>query len=163
MLPLKWKIFRFVNYLYLLITLVILIYLIYNGLSSELGGANDLFIYILVTLCPLLLAVNCSINSYMIEKCYPDLYAKTLTTTSLGFLILSCIILGLTILLMIFGIADMISGPQGDGSANGEDYKFLLALSVIVIIGVYICWMQVILGKTIRRNFEKSLDNFLKS
>jgi hypothetical protein len=44
-----------------------------------------------------------------------------------------------------------------------EDLSVVISLFVMISLGAYIFFMQIALAKTIRRNFENAMDNFLKN
>src|SRR5258708_23996124 len=110
MLPLKWKTFRAFNYIYLVVSLITIASIIY-GLFKQppTATANNIISNSLSIICPLIFAINCTINIYILEKCYPDEYRKKLHRTSLIFEILCWIILALFLLAFVLCIVEEFS------------------------------------------------------
>jgi len=164
MLPLKWKIFRAFNYIYLVISLITIVCIIYALIKQPPAATTTIIISnTLCIFCPLIFAINCTINIYLLEKCYPEGYRKKLHKTALIFEILWWIVLALILLGFIVGIIEEFGDPETDDPTDKSGLWVLLLLFMLLSTGIYLCWMQIALRKTIRRNFENAMDNFLKN
>jgi hypothetical protein len=164
MLPLKWKIFKIINSLYLASCLGILGFSCYNiSLRVMSYGPMEVLIFSLFLLCFLVFSANCIYNLYMLEKLYPDNYNKRPKKLSRIFLTLNLIILSLLFLFFLYGLSEELRNLNKRRHNDNIGIWILLVLFILISFGVYITWLQIILRKTIRRNFESSMDNFLKT
>jgi len=100
----------------------------------------------------------------MIEKNYPDKMAGELRKVSNVFLVVTGAILAAIILFVFLVFFQNINSLK---NFSREDFKVnllgLISMIAFPSVGIYIFCMQIALGKAIRRNFEKTMDNFLKN
>jgi amino acid transporter len=113
-------------------------------------------------LCPLILAINSTLNLLLLANCYPASYSKKLNRATFIFEILCWITLAIELLAFVFGI---VEETNPDLPGDTDDHSGLWVLFVLFFLlssGIYLIWMQIILRKTIHRNTEKAFDSFLK-
>ena len=160
-LPIKWKIFRVVNFLHLLGVVFMLLLVLYSFItfSYNTSSTEILVLALFITGGATLLA-NCICNHHLLEKVYPDKQvSKSFSVFSIIILVLTCIILlFLTITLSTFFY---ISYNNRSVSVTTLGKMILSVLLAIMITGFYTCIFQVVLRVTIRRNYKRIIDNFL--
>jgi succinate dehydrogenase hydrophobic anchor subunit len=157
MLPLKWKIFKVINYLILLAAVGIIGFSLFNIIRHfESNSVSDLLVFGLELLIPLILAINSTINLYVIDRGFPDNYAKTVRKASNVFLVLTIIILVFLFPVFVYIIIDALRMANSEVAYDKDEIWFLIAFFFLICLVIYICHMQIVLGNTIRDNFEKS-------
>ena len=157
MLPLRWKIFRAVNYLHLA-GIVCLIGLPFFTLRGARISFN-LFALLFYVSCVLLL-INSCLNLFLLERCYPDkLPNKGWHATIITVLVLVIVVLSLLLILFVYGFFEEFFHERQGWNSTGK--KILLLLAFILSTGIYLCRRQISLRRAIRRNYERGWDNFL--
>lgn len=165
MLPLKWKIFRVVTYLHMMITAVLAAIAIVAMAETRMRfqSLEDLLIVLIIFLIPATLLSNSSINILLLERYYPDrLPGKVLIRFSYVLFILSAIIVAGTLLLAAAAITDVFFDDSG-ATNTPATLLLTLAIAAIGLTGCYILWAQVLLRKALRRNHDSAINNFLVS
>lgn len=165
MLSLKWKIFRIVSYLHMVLTVMLGAIAIQAIVSSwkYINEAEDILGVSLALLCPTTLLANSGINMYLLEKFYPGHQpGRKLRRFSNVLFILTIIVTISALALAGTAFSDMLSKRNRGIQQNMMLYLIATAIAVIGITGCIILWQQVSLRKAIRRNYEASMNKFLE-
>lgn len=164
MLPLKWRIFRVISYLHMVLALVMGVYTLYMVLSNSIRirSTDDILAVSFLVIFSASLLGNSSINLYLLEKFFPDkVPGKKIRIFSGILYVLSSI----AILFVLIGVVSIVYDISSKKYTYSFQYVMMyLVVSAIAILGLtgcYILWVQVSLRKSIRRNYEASLNNFL--
>ncbi len=117
---------------------------------------------LLAVMCvPLVLLSNSSINLVLLERYYPDrLPGKVLVRFSNTLFVLSTVV----VLLMLAATASVfvnLFGAESRSRYSTFSTLYALSLATITLTGCYIVWCQISLRKTIRRNHDATINNFL--
>src|SRR5215831_14557241 len=136
MLPIRWKIFKAFNYLYIAGNIGI----IFRTISlNRLDFSNDSFFLFLLIIAFLTLVCNSTINLVMIEKNYPDKMAGELRKVSNVFLVVTGAILAAIILFVFLVFFQNINSLK---NFSREDFKVnllgLISMIAFPSVGIYI-------------------------
>jgi hypothetical protein len=160
-MPFKWKFFRFNNYFHIGLVLLLTTLLIV-GWTTE-GEFKQVTALVVAAVGLALLFTNSVNNLILLGKYYPEnlpgipfsRYIKTLFGFSLAPLACLGIIAGYGIYEECISAIVQKRNPDSTGLTMAG--FFLLAF----VTGLHACWYQVVLRKTIRRNFNLGIDRFL--
>ena len=163
MLPLKWKTYRIINYLFIFCyTLLWSILLIRTGIP-HFDKWSEFLTFISILAGSLLLILNAAFNIYIIEKCFPNrIPTRKFLNWTLALFIFS--IIGVGFLLFLTGLATYEEFLKPQDYAYRHSRLSLLLLSLLTMSSLsclYILIQQIPLRKAIRRNHLLQLDNFL--
>ena len=163
-MPLKWKIFRFINFIHAGSSIAVFLILLWDFHVTPIKNIFYQLIFVFLCLLSLSPAVNGCFNIYLIEKSFPDKdISKRLRRVTLLFLVVDIIVILLMLTLFVFAFSVIISPEYRRNPVAYRGYLTLGILFITISTGLYIFWMQIILRRTIRRNFIKSFDSFLKN
>ena len=160
MLPLKWKIFRVLNYLQLILSIGVIGLIVYSSSMTRRGlDDSTAFTYIFMSAF-LVLAASAVLNIYITNRNFPD---KPLigfsNTLHYIFLILAVTInIGLFILLII-GIRDT---SENDNIPN----SVWVVLSIFILIWLTNFWVivnQFQIKPYIRKNYQSNFSTLIDS
>jgi hypothetical protein len=158
MLPVRWKIFRLVNYLQLISTLAMLGMFGYTYLSFSRGEGMGYFL--LFCLAFILVIVNNCFNVHIMHRYYPD---KSLSPGKETLLVLLVIFYGLITIGMLFvtiyGISEMTTPGY---TSNQYDWIVLFIVIFETLGGIYIFIMQVMLPGLLKRNNRQQVEQLLE-
>lgn len=163
MLPLKWKIFRIMIYLHMTGTAFLAVVAIAGILQSGIRSFSieNLLMSLLFMCVPIVLLSNSSINLLLLERYYPHrLPGKVLVRFNNTFFVLSTVIV-LLLLVSTAGVFIEFFSEDNRGRYSTFSTLYALTLAVITLTGGYIVWCQVNLRRTIRRNHDATINNFL--
>lgn len=160
-MPLKWKFFVVLNWAIVALH-VFLIGLVVISIQWHQEEITSILMIIFTILLAVLL-VNCINNLHLIQKYYPQkmpvrrfvVYSKIVFGVSVA-------ALAIFLFVIAIGIYDEFSDPP-DKNDEGVGKITLIIFGVIILANLYACWNQVVLRKTLRRNFQLELDNFLNA
>lgn len=160
MLPTKWKIFRFICYLHVAAAVGMLFYFFLQKRGRYFEDSFDTIMSVIYLLCMVILISNALLNTLMLERYYPSrkpgnaLNAWHMVLFVLVIIILSFLTFAITMIL--------IDTINDSGRAMNNNQQFFLAIYYMVLLtGVPMCFLQVSLRRTIRRNHQREMDDFL--
>lgn len=162
MLPTKWKIFRALNFVHIATVTIWLITILYQNWTRLDDLVHDWSFVLFALLFPIILIANGLFNANLLEKFYPDQLPgvrfltlhKVLYFIFLG--VVGCCIYG-----SIFLYYELFSHEPYRERMNAEAVFYILLVTAATATGIPITYFQVSLRKTIRRNFNLSMDRFL--
>lgn len=161
-MPLKWKIFRIVNYLQTVAALGFALFIFWE---SNLRFEEDIEVPVILFLCLAVFIANNALNLWWLEKGYPDRYpGRRLSHASSILFALSLVDTLLAILMLYFLLNDLF-GPNGDLASAHPDRSAIIALvliSTLCVTGIYVLWNQVVLRRSIRRYQKERFEHFLE-
>jgi len=161
-MPLQWKIFRIINYLIIIPTvLIIFALLVSTGLQFYTDSALITFFFI--SICGIILIVNCIINHLWLERYYPENYpGKAFRNFSTVFFVLMILVLLLFTGIFITALYVLfLEEFDGNYSSWGEYVAFGL-IGFILLSGIYLLIYRIKLRKLIRQNQQRQFNNFLE-
>jgi hypothetical protein len=164
MLPLKWKIFRVINYLYIAVTALITIAFIVGRTRGFFYiTAFEIFFSVLVLICMLSLIVNSSLNIFLLDRFYPSqVPGQRIKGLYITCLVLNIIFYALLFLIFCYGFYEEFIESKAYDSGNYYGVLALVALALMIGTGMYIIINQVRLRNAIRRNYNEEMDRFLE-
>ena len=160
-MPFKWRFFRFTNYFHIGLVSLLTFFLIVGWASQE--SEPELWTYLLASLAPPLLITNAVNNLILLGKYYPEklpgkqfsTYVKILFGVSIAPFAFVGLITGFVI--NDECIQPLVEDRPVEFSGLTTAFLFILAF----LTGFHALWYQVVLRKTIRRNFDLGIDQFL--
>ena len=162
MLPLKWKIFRVICYVHIAAVMgSVAIFLIQSWDRLCFDCWDFLYISIFFLMLGVLIS-NALLNTWMLERYYPARKpGSSLNTWNIILLILFMLVIAFT----TFGLAMIFNDVLNDEKPLDDNrLKLFLGLYCLVsLTGLPICFFQVSLRRTIRRNYHAGIDSFLDS
>lgn len=164
MLPLKWKIFRLVCYLHIAAVFSCLaLVLIINGRFIFSGVTNFLEFLLIFSVLTVLLS-NSFINTWLLERYYPDRWpGRALNIWHITLFIAFVIIICLFTIGCFAIFFDVMLGENKNVAINQRSIISMIVFGIITLTGLSICYFQVSLRKTIRRNYQREIDSFLNT
>jgi hypothetical protein len=164
MLPLKWKIFRIICYLHIAaVTGFLLLHFLFNWRVMFSDFWEFIYNLILLSVMAVLLA-NTLINTWLLDRYYPDRKpGSTLNTWHIILLILFIIIISFCATGLFFLLYDIFTGKELRDQRSARSLMLLILLTVMVLTGIFICYFQIILRKTLRRNYQTGIESFLNT
>jgi hypothetical protein len=164
MLPLKWKIFRVVCFLHIAAVLSCLTWIfIING-RYIFSGLYNFLEFLLVFSILLLLLANTFIDTWLLERYYPD--RRPGRALNIWHTILFILYIPIVCLFTIGCFAMFFDIFLDDNKSEAMIQRGVLSWAVVVVIsftGLSICYFQISLRRTLRRNYQRQFDNFLNS
>ena len=159
-LPLKWKVFRFANYIMAFIFLFFLCFVIYSITKDRFDSEGFLLLMIATLTCMLIIILNCILNLFLSYKFFPDkmLQGKTKLIYIVSTVFYSIALLGL-IALSLYGLNEELKEPEDDKAGLIAAIS-LLSLSVI---GCYILIMQLLVRRFLQENHKSSINSLIES
>jgi len=163
-MSLKWKIFRIVNYLMLVLVTTIMGFGTFHFIKDNQPTPAEIFYFIAFALGGIALIANHCSNIYLLEKFYPNEELSRNHLLVISFILLSaCLIIGfLTITYLITFFEAVVYAIKTDKILTRPVIAAFL-FGMILLLCYYIFWMQVALRKTIQRNHAGFYASFPES
>jgi hypothetical protein len=161
-LPVKWKIFRIANYLHIAGVATMGLYILYAFTSSFGTVSTEDLVFLVLFICGIgILLANSIISLHLLERCYPDKqYSNELNVASIFIIIIAFLLILLLLIAFYFGFQATFLENRS------PDLLGLILLTIIgttIITGFYSCWLQLVLKKTLKKNYKLSVENFLNT
>ncbi len=155
-LPLKWKIFRFANYLMGFAFLFFLCFLA-NSVIKESIERDDILWITVAGIGMTLIIINSTLNLFITYKIFPNksLQGKTKLLYIISTILFSITLVGL-LALSLYGLNEEL-----ENSEPGEDKAGLIAaicLLSLFVIGCYILIMQLLIRRFLNNNYKKTIN-----
>lgn len=159
MLPLKWKIYRVINYVQLVISSVILIMLFslaYNSVESQ-----DINWFMIAAVVLLLVISANIINLVIVYNYFPDkILSRGLKITHWIFLITGSVI---TIGLLLMAIAGFMEEFLPSNPEDGIGKELVLFFFFFSLLEIYKLSFQFQVESFLKRNYRRSLNSLIES
>jgi hypothetical protein len=164
MLPLKWKIFRIICYLHIAaVTGCLLLHILFRWQMMFSDFWEIIYNLIFISLLAILLT-NTLINTWLLDRYYPDRKpGATLNAWHIILLSLFIIIIGFSTIGLIFLLSDIFTDESRQNRMDPRTVILLALLTVMVLTGLFICYFQIILRQTLRRNYQAGIESFLNT
>ena len=162
-MPVQWKIFRILNYLIIVPSVIIILgLLVTTGLQFYSNSA--LLSFLFISTCGIIIIVNCIINHFWLEKYYPENYpGKAFRNLSTVFFVLMILVLLLIAGIFITAIYAVFLDETGvTGNSWGEYFAFGM-VGFILVSGIYLAVYRIKLRKLVQRNQQRLFNNFLET
>lgn len=163
MLPLKWKIFRLVCYVHIAgVCFSLALSIIYNWSRMFSNAYNFLNFLLFFSFMSVLLA-NTFINTWLLERYYPDRRpGRALNIWHIILFILFIIIICLLTIASFAQFFDLFFDENKD-EISQSSLMYWMLLALIAFTGLSICYFQISLRRTLRRNHQREIDSFLNT
>jgi hypothetical protein len=159
-MPFKWRFFRFSNYLHIALWIIFFAILTYSWRTQ--GLAPDYLSFSALILGVLILIAHCINNLILLSKYYPEkLPGKGFVTYTIVMLVLSMLLLVAVLIITVVGVSEEINTIIEKKAPNRIGILMATFCVLISFTGVHSCWFQLLLRRTIRRNYLKGIDSFL--
>ena len=157
-MPLKWKIFKAVNY-FQFVSCIIVLGLSISQFKNPDNSTNGYLAMLAVLIFFLSLILNSLLNLYIIRKFFPDtpLSKKIVRLQNISTFFFSLVILGLLFLFI---------GEFSDNFPNDYDRAttiILVFLFLVLVTSVFIWPVQLQLEAFLRRNNNKKIRNLINT
>lgn len=162
-MPVPLKIFRIINYLIIVPTVLIIFgWLVSTGL--QFNTVTALITFIIISICGIILIVNCIINHLWLERYYPENYpGKSFRNFSTLFFILMILVLLLFAGIFIGGIYSLFLDNYESTDSSWGEYMGFGLIGFIVLSGIYLLVYRIKLRSLVRHNQQRQFNNFLEN
>jgi hypothetical protein len=158
-MPAKWKIFRATVYLFIasVMAMGLIPFFVFGYFTFRVRFDSGFLVFFAGLI---LLMAQGGICLYLVDRCYPDREpTRGINGTASTLFIITILLLLLLFGLFVLGFLDEFF--RGRVHWNSPGIKVLVILLLLLLTGTSICWQEVTLRKTIRKNYDKALDSFL--
>jgi hypothetical protein len=161
-MPFRWRFFRFSNYFHIGLVLMLMALLIF-GWTYEPGMRRESIIFVIAGVGLILLITNSINNLVLLGKYYPEKLPATLFSRYSKFLFGFSLLplLGIGVIAGYGMYEECIRAPLEQRNPDPSGLTMAMIFVLTFLTGLHACWYQVVLRKTIRRNFDLGLDKFL--
>ena len=161
-MPVQLKIFRIINYLIIVPTvLIIFAWIVSTGLKFH--TVTNLITFIIVLICGIILIVNSIINHLWLERYYPENYPeKSFRNFSTLFFVLMILVLLLFAGIFIAGLYSLFLEEYERNDSSWGEYVGFGLIGFIVLSGIYLLVYRIRLRRLVRRNQQRQFNNFLE-
>jgi len=160
MLPLKWKVFRVLNYLQLIFAIGVIGLIIYSSSITRRGlDDGSAFTYLFIASF-ILMAASAILNIYITNRNFPDKPLASYTNTLHYFFLLFGIIINISLfILLIIGVRDTYNNEYVPGSV-----WFVLSIFILIwLINFWVIINQFQVKPFIRKNYQSNFSSLIDS
>jgi hypothetical protein len=152
-LPLKWKLFRFVNYL-LLVAFLFLLILVMNAAVKGALVQSLIIISVLISIESLLIILISLLNLYITYKFFPHkmLYGRIKKLYTVSAFVYALTLSGL-IYFLITAISEELNSRQDDNTGT----ILIIIFACMLAMGIFSVIMQFSVNKFLAANYKKNM------
>lgn len=163
MLPLKWKIFRVICFVHsAAIVFMTAMNIVFNWgrIFKDIEGSLSFLLFLFMLS---ILLANTFFNTWLLERCYPDRRPGRASNTWHTILFILFIIIISFFTIAFFAIFFDFLDDKNKYERDSRSSLFWVLIGIISFTGLSICYFQISLRRTIRRNYQRGFDNFLNT
>ena len=156
MLPLKWKIFRVINFIHLFFSFVLFILMLKFIVDSRFSLPESLFVLPIIAI-----GFNCYLNLHVVRRFFPDKLLPDQVKNFKNVLF----ILNIFIALALIGV--LIIGAESEfSSESSDDISGKIALAVFFLMcieQIYILILQFQISDFLKDNYRNKIETLIDS